>query len=721
MKNIILALIATCCYNMLVAQTVFTDSLHQVVISANKTAEQKRDLPNQISVITSQKITQISPQNTADLLQNSGEVFVQKSQQGGGSPVMRGFEANKVLIVVDGVRMNNAIFRAGHLQNIVTVDPYSIERLEILQGAGSVVYGTDAIGGVLSVFTKRPELNKTKLGGFLRYSTANTGKAANVNFNVGGSKWANYFSITGNDFGDLRSGKKDLDKYPNFGDQIFYVERVNGRDSVFSNSNPDVQKFSGYRQIDILEKLLLVSSSSLRHTFNIQYSNSTDVPRYDRLTDLSSGKPKFAEWYYGPQQRIFASYQLEYSRGLKIADLVRFTPAFQKIQESRHDRRLNAATRNDRTEDLNLLTFNLDFLKHWGKHNLRYGAEFANNKLESNGVKTDVNSQVETAITSRYADGTYASTGIYATHQWEVLGKKLILSDGLRFSTVAMNIDFDGQFYKIESLNKVKQSSSSLNYNFGLVSNLKGGFRAAAMLSSGFRNPNIDDASKIFENANNTLNIPNPTLKPEQVLHREISLSQQIGDKAEIGVTAFWSSLTDAIATRPTTYNGQNTIIYGSDTLAPVHSTNVAKAEVNGLSFRAQWHIVEYLTLGGSAMITRGKDLTGTEIPLDHIPPFMGNMRLGYNRGNWSAETDVLFNGAKKLADYSPSGEDNLQYATPDGMPAWQVWNLRGAYKITEKIRIQAAVENILDLNYRVFASGINGSGRSFVVGVYYR
>jgi hemoglobin/transferrin/lactoferrin receptor protein len=708
------------------SQTEQHDSLQQVVISANKIAEQKRDIPNQVEIITANKIQQISPQNTADLLQNSGEVFVQKSQQGGGSPVLRGFEANRVLLVVDGVRMNNAIFRSGHLQNIVTLDPNAIDRIEVLHGAGSVIYGTDAIGGVISIYTKRPELSQTgnvttKIGGFVRYSSANQGKATNANVNIGGKNWANYFSISGNDFGDLTSGKNDLKKYPNFGDLHLYVERIDGRDSVLRNSNPNIQKNSGYRQIDILEKFLFAPKGALRHTFNLQYSNSNNVPRFDRLSELLNEKPRFAEWYYGPQQRLFASYQVDYAAEKKFADLIRFTPAFQKVQESRHDRRLNAEFRNDRTEDLGLLTFNLDFFKNKGEQELRYGAEWAHNQLESTGSKTSAITQTTAPIASRYPNGTYATTGIYVAHRWEILGKKLILSDGLRFSTVAMKVKFDEQFYSVESLRDVQQSSKSLNFNLGLVTNLKNGFRAAALFSSGFRNPNIDDASKIFQNTNNTLNIPNPNLKPEQVLHREISLGQQFGDVGEINASLFLSTLTDAIATRPTTFDGKNYIVYAGDTLAPVHSTNVAKAEVKGFSLRGRVRLGAFFTLSGSAMKTIGKDLTDAAVPLDHIPPFVGNVRLAYTQGKWSLETDLLFNGKKKLADYSASGEDNLQYATPEGMPAWQVWNVRGAYKITEKVKVQAAVENILDLNYRVFASGINGSGRSLVVGVYYR
>lgn len=715
----------------LFAQTTLTDTVQQVVISANKTVEQKRDIPNQIEVISAKQIQRLSPQTTADALQNTGEVFVQKSQQGGGSPVLRGFEANRVLLVVDGVRMNNAIFRAGHLQNVITIDPAALDRIEVLHGAGSVIYGTDAIGGVISLFTKRPQLSmsgktEAQLGGFLRYATANNGTTAHANFNVGGSKWANYLAVTANDFGDLRSGTRDLKcdtcrsgKYDNFGDRPFYVERVNGKDSVFTNDDPDVQKLSGYRQIDLLEKFLLVSGN-FRHTLNLQFSTTTDIPRYDRLTERRNGKARFADWYYGPQDRLLASYQLEYQANAKFVDIIRLTPAYQKVRESRHDRALNNPVRNNRMEDVSILSANLDLFKKAGEHEIRYGAEFVHNDLESVGVGTNVNTGAEAPITSRYPNGTYTTSGVYASHRWEILGEKLILSDGLRFSTVKMDATFDPAFYFAEDLREVAQSSSSVNFNLGLVSNLPGGLRIAAMASSGFRNPNIDDAAKVFENVAGTLNIPNPDLKPEQVLHSELTLGYTLDNALELSATGFVSNLTDAIATRPTTYNGQSFIVYNSDTLAPVHSTNVAKAQVVGFSLRGKVRFAENFTLGGGIQYVEGKDKTN-DVPLDHIPPVVGNVRFGWEKGNWRAETDVLWNGWKRIADYSPSGEDNQQYATPDGMPAWQTWNVRGGWQATKHLRLQVAVENILDVNYRVFASGINGAGRNFVVGVHWQ
>ncbi|PQJ12549.1 hypothetical protein CJD36_002035 [Flavipsychrobacter stenotrophus] len=123
--------------------------LDDVTISANKVAEPRRNVAQQVVVLSQKAIAASQSQTTADLM-SAANIFVQKSQMGGGSPVLRGFEANRVLMVVDGVRMNNIIYRAGHLQNIVTLDNASLERVEVLYGPSSNVYGSDALGGVIS-------------------------------------------------------------------------------------------------------------------------------------------------------------------------------------------------------------------------------------------------------------------------------------------------------------------------------------------------------------------------------------------------------------------------------------------------------------------------------------------------------------------------------------------------------------------------------------------
>ena len=175
--------------------------LNEFVVSGNKFEERKKNVTQRIEVVSSQEMAKMNAQTTADVLTNTGQVFVQKSQQGGGSPVIRGFEAARIQLNVDGIRMNNAIYRTGHLQNIVTMDNNSLERLEVLYGPASTIHGSDALGGVILLKTRDPKHGKTKkmeltgTNALLRYSTINQEKTANVGVTFGNKNFASVFGI----------------------------------------------------------------------------------------------------------------------------------------------------------------------------------------------------------------------------------------------------------------------------------------------------------------------------------------------------------------------------------------------------------------------------------------------------------------------------------------------------------------------------------------------
>jgi hemoglobin/transferrin/lactoferrin receptor protein len=267
--------------------------LDEVVISANKIPEPRRAVAQQIKIVTPSFLKNLNAQTSADLLQNTGVVAMQRSQQGGGSPMLRGFEASKVLLMIDGVRMNNLIYRAGHLQNVITMDNNILERAEITFGPSSTVYGSDALGGVVHFYTRNPELSKEKnfqvKGNFFtRLGSANNENTGHIDINLAGKKFGSLTSFTFSDFGDLKMGEKENPSLGEpFGLRPLYAQRIadNSGDELIANPDPYVQKFSGYNQYDVLQKFLIVPNERWQHLINIQFSTSSDIPRYDRLTD----------------------------------------------------------------------------------------------------------------------------------------------------------------------------------------------------------------------------------------------------------------------------------------------------------------------------------------------------------------------------------------------------------------------------------------------------
>ncbi|MDZ7934929.1 MAG: TonB-dependent receptor [Emticicia sp.] len=691
-------------------------SLNEVVVSGSKFEAQRGTLPNQISLISKNQIAFQNTPNTGDLLINSGNVFVQKSQGGGGSPVLRGFESSRVLVVVDGIRMNNAIYRAGHLQNVLRIDQSMLDRAEILFGPSSVIYGSDALGGVMSFRSKNPTLDKISAAAYTRYSSAYNEKTVHADVNLGGKEFGSLTSITYSDFGDLIQGDKRTKKFPDFGKRLFYAERIDGKDTKVTNSEYNKQVSSGYSQYDILQKFMFQQSEKVKHTINLQYSNSSDVPRYDRLTEVSGTNPRFAEWYYGPEKRFLAAYHLELS-GAKIYDKGMITAAFQDIEESRISRNFNNVNKRSQYEKVAVWTLNADFQKVIKANTLQYGAEFTYNDVKSTAANVNISTDVITPSGTRYPDGknTMQSLAVYLTDQLNI-SQKFYINAGLRYNSISLKTEFIDKTFFPFPYDKVTQNPNAFSGNVGIVARPANKTKLSALFSSGFRSPNIDDMAKVFDSRVGTLIVPNPNIKPEYTYNYEASINQQIGEILTIEATYFYTQFKNAIVTAPFTLNGQSTIDFLEAKSTVFASQNVRKAQINGWNVAVYAKLRPDLIFSSTLNNTIGKIKDDKKTPLDHIPPMFGRTALKFNKNKLQIEAFSLYNGWKKIADYNPEGEDNAQYATADGMPSWWTLNLRSAFQINKHLQIQAACENILDKNYRNFASGISNAGRNFIV-----
>ncbi len=701
--------------------------LKEFVLSANKVMENKSDIPHKIDVISSKQIAFNNPQTAGDMLQQTGNVFIQQSQMGGSSPVLRGFEANKVLMVMDGVRMNNAVYRSGHLQNVITIDPSILDRVEVIFGPGSVIYGSDAIGGVMSFYTKNPMLSideKTyvKAGAFSRYSSANNEIAGNINVNLGFKKWAFLTSISYKNLGDLRMGNERDSKYGDWGKSLYYAERINGKDSMLTNSDPNIQKNSGYTQYDIMQKVLFQPNENLKYILNLQFSNSSDIPRYDRLTEMIAGKLKYAAWYYGPQTRLFASIRTEIKSKTSFYDNVAITTAYQNISEDRINRKFNASAESHQEETIDVLSLNADFMKQIKEKNeLRYGLEAVYNNVGSYAYNINVNTLLKTMNNaSRYPDNgsDYTTLAAYASHNWEI-SKKLIFSQGIRLSTINLKSEYSDTMMKITKFpfdKTIEQNNAAFTGNLGLVYMPGYNWRFALMTSSGFRAPNVDDVGKVNDSkAGSVIVLPNPDLKPEFAYNADITIGKTFNNMIQLEITGFYTLLKDAIIVGNSIFNGQDSIVWDNKKTAVQSATNAGEAYVYGLQGNISLQMNEKLSLNSSLTYTYGR-LKESDVPLDHIPPLFGMTSVKFETKKFKAEMYARYNGWKRLDDYSKSGEDNLPQATVEGTPSWYTLNLRTAYQINKVLNLQLGMENILDKHYRNFASGISAPGRNMVV-----
>lgn len=723
MKKLLLSIIYLSLAATFFAQSDTSDiQLNETVISASRTVESRKSVAQMVTVVKRTTIEQMNAQTTADLLQNTAGLFVQRSQQGGGSPVIRGFEASRVLMVVDGIRMNNAIYRAGHLQNIITMDNNTLERTEVLFGPASTVYGSDALGGAICFYTKKPVFSakpgdlQANGGAFFRYGTVNAEKTGHADLSLGLSRIALLSSFTWSDFGDLKMGKKE-GSAPFFGLREYYADRINGVDTVIKNPDPYVQKFSGYRQYDLLEKLAFRQNDNVLHTINVQFSNSSDIPRYDRLTETNgtSNALRYSDWYYGPQKRLMAAYQLSvqeagwFNRGLQVS------ASWQDIEESRYSRRFGRPARRSQIEDVSVLGFTALAERGNDKYSFRLGVDAQHSDVTSTAFDKNLSTGDETPSGTRYPDGGSTMTDMAVFTTFTQHFGKITVNEGLRGGYSNLQATFVNRDLFPFPFSAIDQRSPVGSGSVGAVFQAHKNLALTAGAASGFRMPNVDDSGKVFDSQAGSLIVPNPDIKPEQTLSFELGWRLNLSNRFR-WETALWHTMfRNAIVTDNFTFNGQDSVDFDGVPSRVLANQNKRMANISGFTTGAELDIISSLTLSGSVTYTKGRILNDddTTSPLDHIPPVFGRVALRYHQSKINAEVFTLFNGKKSIDDYFLNGEDNEQYAPADGMPSWYTINLRAAYKITPFVQLQAGIDNLMDIQYRNFASGINAPGRN--------
>ena len=712
-------------------ETAATDTLgkelEEIIISFNKWELKQNEVPNRITKIKRGEIFFNNPQTAADLLNQTGTVYVQKSQLGGGSPMIRGFATNRVLLVVDGVRMNNAIYRSGNLQNVISVDALALETAEVIFGPGSLIYGSDAVGGVMDFHTLHPRIAKDsgkifKTNLFTRYSSANREQTLHADINIGGKKWSWLSSITHSRFDDQRMGKHGgQDSYL----RKEYIERINGIDSIRKNNDPRIQRFSGYEQINLFQKLRYKINSHNDLLYSYTYARTGDAPRYDRLLQYRNGRLRFAEWYYGPM--IWQMHHLQWVNTKKnpFYDEMRIIAAMQDYQESRIDRLRNSNIRNRQEETVKAYSINADANRNIGKGKIFYGLEYVFNRVGSIGAQQNIASGITTPMVSRYPDGsTWSTAGIYTSYKVDP-HPNITLSSGLRYSLNALAASFDNRFIAFPYSN-TRLKDGGITGNAGMVYRLKAGWQLNANMATGFRMPNVDDIGKLFESAAGLVTVPNPSLASEYAWNYELGFSRSGPYRLLWEANVFYTRLNNAIVRRPASFNGADSILFMGVMSSVESLQNAAFATVWGLQLSANWQLHERLKLISHANWIHGNetdDRNNVQVPLRHAPPFYGSTLLRYQHKKWMAELSAVYNSTVSNENLAPSEQAKPEIYARDQngkpyAPGWTVWNTRLSYQANRQVMITAAWENITNRLYRPYSSGIVAPGSNLVCSV---
>lgn len=702
-------------------------TLDEVVISANRWEQSEREIPQRVEKIEMQQIAFSNPQTAADLLNVGGYAYIQKSQMAGGSPILRGFATNRVMLVVDGVRMNNAIFRTGNLQNVISLDAASVESNEILFGPGAVMYGSDAIGGVMDFHTLSPkyaETGKTLVSGnaLARFSSANLEKTGHLDFNIGLKKWAFVTSATWSDYDDLTAGSN--------GNEFFlrpsYQKRENGVDVEVINDKPQKQVTSGYSQFNVMQKIAFKPSENFHLDYGFYYSETSDAPRYDRLYLKKNNKFVNAEWYYGPQKWMMNRLSARWNNSNTLYDQLRITAAHQKYNESRHDRKFNNTKLRNQMEEVNALSLNIDLDKRLSnKISLFYGAEAVYNKVGSTADRVDIETGKVSPVNTRYPDGsTWQSYALYTTARY-YLNTKTILNGGLRYSYVALEANFDTTMFPFP-FTSASLGNGALNGSLGITHSPVENWKLYANFSTGFRSPNIDDLGKVFDSEPGSVVVPNANLKPEYAWNWEVGAAFTQGNFLKADASVYYTLLENALARRDFSYNGRDSIVYDGELSRVQAIQNITKAKVFGVQGSVQLSLTNGLGLRTVLNWQTGEEQSEDSLkyyPLRHAVPFFGSTHLTWEMKKLHLDLYAEYNAGMDYDDLPLSERDDpSSYAKDkDGkpfVPAWTTLNFMAAYYINPTFTLNAGVENITDQLYRPYASGISAPGRNFIVGV---
>ena len=718
-----------------------SETLGEIVLLTRIDDENLKTTADRRVILHQKEIERLNTQTTADLLEKRAGVNVQKSQMGGGSPVIRGFEANRVLLVVDGVRLNNAIYRGGHLQNIISVDNATLEQVEIIFGPSSSEYSSDGLGGVIHLHTKRPKFTDSpifKQNYSTRYATANKGLSQHYDLSYTSKGFSIFSSVSTSDFDDLKMGAVRKHGYENWGKVYHYMD--NGKQK--ENPNPNIQKHTGYSQKDFLQKAIFRLSDKLLFTGNFQFSNSSNVPRFDKMNDYKSisynqetetteyEDLKYATWNYGPQKRSFYSMQFDYSANSLLLDSAQLIFGYQDVFESRLVQKIDSDESIDQHENVDIYSINANFRKN----KLHYGLEFYNNQVLSKAFKT-IDNISNPYDQTRYPNGgsSMSSWAAYITYAKKV-SEKLKLNAGIRFTENKLS----GKYIQVRMptitlpYDSIDNKYNAFTGNFSAAYFPNESWKIAAIVSSGFHAPNLDDVSKVFYKGSN-VTIPNFNLRPEYANTAEINITKNINNRILLNANAYYTAISDAIMrVEADSIHKVGVIIDPEEGFTSIKTNqNTGKAEIYGATASLSMRIASNYTLETDYTYIKGRN-KDTDLPFTHIPPSFGKTAIYADFDHWRASFYALYNGSKPMDEYDLiSGTDNeeespilwtnleesdtwvIEY---QGTPAWYTLNMSFMYRFSESFTLQLAAENILDHHYKTFASGLSAPGRNFIL-----
>jgi outer membrane receptor protein involved in Fe transport len=608
--------------------------------------------------------------------------------------------SSQVLLLVDGIRLNNSTYRFGNHPYLTTVDQALLDRIEVVRGPGSTLFGSDAMGGTVNLITRAPSLGATALEAHgrasARYASADGEKIGRLEGTVAGRGFALTAGAGYRDAGDLRRGTSD--------------------DQPLWETSPVTQRPSGYAGYDYDGKLVFGPSD--RHRFSLvwQSTKRPEIPRFDRYED-----PGFHRWLYMDQERDLGYLMYEQPGTESRPVPVRLFASLHRQQEGRDFQRADTLSRTREFVAVRTYGFGAQAGYRRGGHEWTLGGEAYLDRVDSFRDITNRAGATTRQLLALYPDDAYyGSYGAFLQDEWRV-HPDWTLTAGARYSLARMDFRLPASPSLDLGFGNVEEDFQAVTGSLGASYRVRKGVHLHAGLSQGFRAPNLSDVSKNGEAntssaARLTYEIPNPDLGPERII------SSEAGVKADLGglrgsLTAFRSDIHDLLGTRTASFQGDTVREIEGRRYILLSKQNIGEAVIWGLEAEASARLHSRLWLRLNGAYTEGENTTRKE-PVGGFAPLVGLVGLKWTEASWSAELFSRF----AESQYRLSADEKTDPRIPEGgSPGWATANIRGLWRLPGAFTAHAGVENLLDYNYREHGSGINAPGRNFIVNLEWR
>jgi len=638
-----------------------------VIISAQRNSTEVFDRPESVGYLSNAQLNVISPMSMPQALSYVPGVWMQKTNHGGGSAFIRGLTGYQTLLMIDGIRMNNSTYRSGPNQYLNTIDPLTISHVEVLRGAGSVQYGSDAIGGTIQLLTKTSDYTGegVKVSGdiYSKYWSSDMEKTVRGQVQLGSKKLALIGGFTYKDLGDIKGGK-----------------------------DSGIQEPTGYDEYSFDFKGVYHLTDNHQLTGAYQFFKQSNVPLYHKIAPGD-----YERYHFDPQLRSLSYLRLESFYKSKIFSHIKYTTSFQRSKEVREKKKTGASEVVHEEDQVNTFGANIDIFSNLSSiWTATSGIEYYRDVIGSTATTFDIENGQQDELRGLYPDGSsYDNFAIFSLHSFKL--ERWNLNAGLRYNAVRLQLQ-DSTF------GNSTISPDAFVGNIGAVYKINKSHRITMNVNSTFRAPNINDVSS-FGIADFRFEVPSYDLKPETSLNKELGYKVKTKTFSS-SIHIFHNKLSDLIANVPATFNELDSL----DGLKVYRRENVNEAAIYGGEVEVEALLVHALYGYGNISYTIGENISKNE-PMRRIPPFNGRIGIRTDfSGAFDIRAECIFSGAQTRLSSGDIADDRI---SDGGTSSWDVFNLYGTYE-HRFFRVNGSVQNIFDTSYRVHGSGIDGIGRSF-------